>query len=113
MKFDAAEAEHMARSISALLDEVGGVEELRELEVAEFRARLDADDEGAERAMRHIADLAVVHSTASALLDVFSSALRLQNPALARAALSGVQALARRQRSADAEEAAGDDEEGV
>ncbi len=104
MRFDPKEAERLSRNLCALLDEVGGAEEIRELDVREFRCRLDEDDEGAERAMRRISDLAVVHSTASALLDVFSSALRLQNPALARAALSGVQALALQQRSADAEE---------
>ncbi len=104
MKFDPAEAERMAQSVCSLLDELGGAAEIRELDVREFRCRLDEDDEGAERTMRRIADLAVVHSTASALLDVFSSSLRLQNPALARAALSGVQALALQQRSADAEE---------
>ncbi len=108
MKFDPAEAERMAQSVSALLDEMGGVEEIRDLVVAEFRARLEEDDEGAERTMRRIADLAVVHSTASSLLEVFSSSLRLQNPALARAAVSGVQALALQQRSADAEEEGGD-----
>ncbi len=104
MKFDPAEAERLARNIGSLLDEVGGVEEIRELEVAEFRCRLDEDDEGAERAMSRIRDLALVHSTASSLLEVFSSALRLRNPALARAAVSGVQALAQAKLSADAEE---------
>ncbi|MDP9475486.1 MAG: hypothetical protein M3R38_07310 [Actinomycetota bacterium] len=113
MRFDPQEAERLARSVSALLDEMGGVEEIRELDVREFRCRLDADDEGAERTMRRISDLGVVHSASAALLDVFSSALRLQNPSLARAALAGVQALALQQRSAAAEEAAGDDEEGV
>ncbi|MDP9475548.1 MAG: hypothetical protein M3R38_07635 [Actinomycetota bacterium] len=97
------EMERLAGNIASLLDEVGGAEEIRELEVAEFRARLDQDDEGAERAMSRIADLALVHSTASSLLDVFSSALRLQNPALARAAVSGVQALAQAKLAADAE----------
>ncbi|MDP9477298.1 MAG: hypothetical protein M3R38_16725 [Actinomycetota bacterium] len=104
MKFDPAEAERLAQNICALLDEVGGAEEIRELEVAEFRARLDEDTGGAERALSRIKDLALVHSTASCLLDVFSSALRLQNPALARAAFSGVQALAQAKLAADAEE---------
>jgi hypothetical protein len=108
MKFDAEEAKRMARNIGALLDEVGGVSEIRELDVAEFRCRLDEDDEGAERAMSRIKDLALVHSTSGKLLDVFGAALTMQNAPLARAALSGVQALALQQRSSDA----GEGEEG-
>ncbi len=103
MRFDPEEAERLAQNIAALHDEVGGVEEIRELDVREFRCRLDEDDEGAERALSRIKDLALVHSTASSLLTVFSCALRMQNPALARAAVSGVQALAQAKLSADDE----------
>ncbi len=95
MKFDPQEMERLALNLCSLLDEVGGAEEIRDLEVAEFRAQLDSDTGGAERAMARISDLAVVHTTASQLLDVFNAALRLQNPALGRAALAATQALVR------------------
>ncbi|MDP9486246.1 MAG: hypothetical protein M3Q49_10785 [Actinomycetota bacterium] len=107
-RFEPEEAERLALNLCSLLDEVGGAEEILDLEVAEFACRLDEDDEGAQKAKSRISDLGVAHATASSLLDVFSSALRLQNPALARAALAGIQALARQQRSAAAEEEGGD-----
>ncbi len=108
MKFDAEQVIRMAADLDALLVEVGGPDEVRELSVQRFRLQLDEDDAGAERVLRKIKAAHDHHAAASALLGLFGQAVTDSNMALANGAFAGVQALVR---GALAEEAPGEGEE--
>ena len=87
------EVDGLAVGIGALLDEFGGVEAVRELEILRFRCQLNEDAEGAERALRRIAELGLANEASNHLLAAFFASMQMQNAALARAAFAGVEAL--------------------
>ena len=87
---DMREAVRLVKDIDAMTAGLGGVEALRELEVEGFRAGLDGDDEGAQRAMEKIKELAEHQEAAGELLRAFGAALERQNMPLAHAAHAGV-----------------------
>lgn len=89
------EVDGLAVGIGALLDEFGGVEAVRELEILRFRCQLNEDAEGAERALRSIKELGLDNEASNHLLAAFFASIQMQNAELARAAFAGVQALVR------------------
>lgn len=98
----------LAGNVGALLAELhGDADDLRELEQRRNRLRDEGDEEAAERCLARVAELALVHSVAANLLRVFESSLHLDSPALAKAAVSGIQCLVR---MTLANEAPGEDE---
>ncbi|MDP9476477.1 MAG: hypothetical protein M3R38_12475 [Actinomycetota bacterium] len=108
MKFDGEEVGRMARDLDALLAEVGGPDEVRELSVERFRHQLDGDDDAAERVLERIKAAGEHHAAAGELLRLFGQAVTCCNMALAVGSYAGIQALVRGARAGDA----GEGEEG-
>lgn len=90
---------HSSKDIDALLTELGGPDEITELDVEHFAAELDDDTEAAQRALSRMAASGQYHRTAGLLLEVFMAAIAMGSLPLARAAREGVGALVHQARS--------------